>query len=621
MNGLVNINKLPGFTSNDIVAIARGIIYKYYGSRNIKVGHNGTLDPAASGVLTICYGSATKLFNYNLNFKKKYRAGIQFGTKTDSADAQGTIIEKNDRKITLEEVEKVINNFIGTISQAPHKYSSVKIDGKKAYELARSNVDFSIKKRNVDILSIEIISLENNLLTIDVECKKGTYIRVLAEDIANSLRTVAYLSFLVRMQDGNFDINNSVTLQEFSANPERYLIDINDYLSNIKVIDFNRIDYKKYVNGIKFPLEYQDDYYLIKNNDKKTSDVKNISLIKIKNKRIVSRINFNSQSIYKKIILNKNEIKAKSTVIALGYFDSLHKGHIKLLNYTKKLAIDGNKNSSLFTFSTGIYLDINKRQELFDINNRIERYKQTRINECYLVNPSRYFLKKTGEWFIKDIITKLQISDICIGKDYKCGCDHIGYKEIIKIAESMNVKTHVLALEKINDTVISTTLIKQLLQNGDIEHANQLLSKRYSIINKVVEGNKIGRQHDIPTANITFEDSIFKIKYGVYLTKLNYKNNSVYAITNVGTRPTFNDDKFIVETNMIDSPDLTLTPQEKIFISNANLYNKNIEIEFIKFIRETHKFSNSKELYKQIREDIFNCIKYIKSSTIHAKNI
>ncbi len=204
--GFLNINKPPGYTSHDIVAILR----KSLGIK--KIGHSGTLDPFATGVLIIGINDATRLFEY-LPKDKAYIAEILFGIETDTNDTTGSIINKSDYKPDVEEIKKKLALFTGTIQQKPPIYSAIKINGKRAYKLARKNeiTTDSINEKTVEIFSIDFISYTQDKLKLKIHCSNGTYIRSIARDLGTSLNTYAVLSSLERTQIGNaFKITDSI---------------------------------------------------------------------------------------------------------------------------------------------------------------------------------------------------------------------------------------------------------------------------------------------------------------------------------------------------------------------------------------------------------------------------
>jgi tRNA pseudouridine55 synthase len=211
-NGILNVNKPCGPTSFSIVAAIRRI------SGEKRVGHAGTLDPAASGVLPVCLGQATRVTDYIHNFSKEYIAGITLGATTDTLDALGSFTSYGDAgSITLAQVQQALQSFRGDIQQSPPAYSAIKIGGKQSYKLARAGISIPLKPRTVTISSIDIMSFDLPYLKIRVQCSTGTYIRSIAGDLGADLGCGAYLQDLVRTAYGPYKIEDSITTDEISA--------------------------------------------------------------------------------------------------------------------------------------------------------------------------------------------------------------------------------------------------------------------------------------------------------------------------------------------------------------------------------------------------------------------
>ncbi len=210
MNGIININKPKGFTSHDVVAKLRGIL------STKKIGHTGTLDPDAVGVLPICVGKATKTADMLTAADKQYIAKVALGTETDTQDASGTVVKSAKVDITEEDIQKAVRNFIGEIEQIPPMYSAIKVDGKKLYELAREGKEIEREPRKIFIKEIQIqeINLEEKYFTMKVDCSKGTYIRTLCTDIGRDLGCYAHMAELCRTKSGRFILETAVTLEE-----------------------------------------------------------------------------------------------------------------------------------------------------------------------------------------------------------------------------------------------------------------------------------------------------------------------------------------------------------------------------------------------------------------------
>lgn len=219
-DGFLNILKPPGMSSHDMVyAVRRCLGVK-------KVGHAGTLDPGAAGVLPVAVGRATKLLEYLSEHSKEYRAELIFGYSTDSGDDTGRILELQEEYVmpSMDEIERVLELYRGDIVQTPPKFSAIKIDGRKAYDLARNNQEVSMPERHVHIARLDLVSVRNGQLLIDVDCSKGTYIRSLCVDMGKAFGIPATMGFLLRKRVGDFLLEDSITPEELNELGEGALI-------------------------------------------------------------------------------------------------------------------------------------------------------------------------------------------------------------------------------------------------------------------------------------------------------------------------------------------------------------------------------------------------------------
>lgn len=210
INGVINIYKEKGYTSHDVVAKMRGIL------KTKKIGHTGTLDPDAEGVLPVCVGNATKLCELLMEKQKEYAAELILGKQTDTQDISGTVLEESDSYQTLseEEIRQAILSFVGEYDQIPPMYSALKVNGKKLYELARNGIEVERKARNVYIYNVEIERICIPTIHIRVTCSKGTYIRTLCHDIGMKLGTFGCMGNLCRTKTGKFALEESIKLAE-----------------------------------------------------------------------------------------------------------------------------------------------------------------------------------------------------------------------------------------------------------------------------------------------------------------------------------------------------------------------------------------------------------------------
>ncbi len=267
MDGVIVINKQTGCTSHDIV-------YKVKKLLNEKVGHTGTLDPMAEGVLPILVGKGTLVSKYLINHDKKYIATLQLGIKTDTADSEGKIIEEQPvdiEKLTENYICNVFKTFIGKQEQLPPMYSAIKVHGKKLYEYARKGQNVEIQPRQIEIYNMKLldINIQEKQIKFEISCGKGTYIRSVCEDIAKKLDTVGYMLKLKRTQVGKFNIEKSITIKELEENIEdieflkENFISIERLFENKGKLIVPNIKKKHFLNGVKITQKNEDGIYRI----------------------------------------------------------------------------------------------------------------------------------------------------------------------------------------------------------------------------------------------------------------------------------------------------------------------------------------------------------------------
>ncbi|HHW56594.1 MAG TPA: tRNA pseudouridine(55) synthase TruB [Clostridia bacterium] len=243
MEGVLNVLKPPGMTSHDIVNFIRKI-YKIQ-----KVGHTGTLDPDAVGVLPLCVGNATKFVSFLIEEDKRYRFEITFGITTDTFDKSGKVIKSGPvRTLEEQELRQILNKFQGKIKQTPPMYSAKKVKGKKLYEYAREGKNIDIPPIEVTIYEIEVVEYEPPYrILMDVKCSKGTYIRALVRDICKELNMPGYMSMLIRTEVGPFKIENAYTVEEIKEG--KAIFEPIDKFIPLPSVQLNKIEAKKILKG------------------------------------------------------------------------------------------------------------------------------------------------------------------------------------------------------------------------------------------------------------------------------------------------------------------------------------------------------------------------------------
>lgn len=265
MDGIIIINKEKNYTSNDVVNIVKKITKS-------KVGHTGTLDPNATGVLPLLIGNATKISKYLINHDKEYEVVLQLGIRTETADVEGKVIEEKEvtaEMLNKDNIEEKLQQFIGKQEQIPPIYSAIKVNGKKLYEYARRGQEVELKPRQIEIYSIQLVGIneKEKQISFKVKCSKGTYIRSLCEDISKKLGTVGYMKELNRLQVGEFYIKDAVTISEMKEKIEagnlESIITIEEIFKNNPQIQLEQEQIEPYINGVKINTEKTNGVYRI----------------------------------------------------------------------------------------------------------------------------------------------------------------------------------------------------------------------------------------------------------------------------------------------------------------------------------------------------------------------
>ena len=265
MDGIIIINKEKNYTSNDVVSIVKKITKS-------KVGHTGTLDPNATGVLPLLIGNATKVSKYLINHDKEYEVVLQLGIRTETADVVGKVIEQKEvtaEMLNKDNIEEKLQQFIGKQEQIPPIYSAIKVNGKKLYEYARKGQEVELKPRQIEIYSIQLVGIneKEKQISFKVKCSKGTYIRSLCEDISKKLGTVGYMKELNRLQVGEFYIKDAVTISEMKEKIEagnlENIITIEEIFKNNPQIQLEQEQIEPYINGVKINTEKTNGVYRI----------------------------------------------------------------------------------------------------------------------------------------------------------------------------------------------------------------------------------------------------------------------------------------------------------------------------------------------------------------------
>lgn len=277
MIGFYNVLKPTGVSSGFVVNKIKRITHE-------KVGHLGTLDPSASGVLSVAVGNATRFFDYFLNKDKEYVAVAKFGVLTDTLDSDGVVLKTEDKEITLEKIQKVIPALVGEVDQIPPIFSSKNVNGIRAYDLARQGKEVVLQPKKVQIYDIKAEKThQNNVFKLKIHCSSGTYVRSIVRDIAEKLGTIATTCCIIRTRTGKFSIEQSVTLEDIQESPETNLISLS------KILDFERVDIERSLakdlfSGKEVFFDVVDGEYLA------FFENKEFSVLNVKDKKAINKI-------------------------------------------------------------------------------------------------------------------------------------------------------------------------------------------------------------------------------------------------------------------------------------------------------------------------------------------
>ena len=567
MDGIINLKKSSGVTSFDCVAAVRKILGVG------KVGHAGTLDPEAGGVLPVLIGKATKLSDVFLQMPKRYKGKILFGKATDTQDIWGDVTEEvSSVSLTQEDFENVVMSFKGPSLQVPPIFSALKVGGKPMYKYAREGKTVEAEARPIEIYDIipgKLIKKENNLeAEVDVTCSRGTYIRTLIYDIGRKCGIPSCMSALTRCAYGPLKIEDAITIEELEHLGKTALMPCETILKDMKHVNLSDKEYKEFVSTGKWEEERKNGIVL-KYGDELTAVL------------IEGRSN---------IFMGLTE-KKKATGVALGNFDGIHKGHQKLFETLRSECLRKDLDPFVYTFYKTCKKD-------FAIMTNRERITMLNGNGQYGVVAEDFteeFKSLSPEEFAKKILVdKLNAKLVVIGYDYTFGKDRAGNAETMtEIGKKLGFETVVVPEVLIDGEKVSSTRLRNALSEGRTDEYFKLTGRYYTVKGKVQHGRAVGGTVvGYPTANILPGDSC-RLKFGVYSTRVRIKGDSrtYKGITNVGNNPSFEEG-------------IPVSVETFILGLKKDIYNRSISVSFKTFIRGERVFSSPEELTKQITEDL-----------------
>lgn len=583
-DGFFVLLKPTAFTSNDAIMFLRNRL-SLLTDRLLKIGHLGTLDPGASGVLPIAVGSATKLFDYLRTSKKVYRAQAVLGKATDTLDSYGVLtdsIEIDDIpfgsvECFKEKVEDVFKSFIGKQEQMPPLYSSKSINGERAYDIVRRGDTPQLKPSEIEIYDVKLIEIKGNAITFDLYCSGGTYVRSFVRDLGERLGYPAYMSYIIRKEADGFDLSCARTFEEILENPEKCFIDLSEYAKTLPSVYINEGDSKKIGTSSSFPSKLHGLHALYRNNK--------LFCIGYADSGLMKKV-CGYQEVVQPLDYFDKILCPQKMALCLGYFDSVHLGHQQILQTARLL----NAIPAVLTFYPSLKETLGSGKDIFSFEKRVELFAKYGVNRVFYISPDKNTLEMSPLDFLDLLFSKINLSYLIVGENYTFGKNATGsIRDIEKYLENKSCKLIVVKEKYIDDTPISTTLIKQFLEVGDIVRAKRMLGRPIQIKGLIVEGRKEGRKIGFPTINLNVDNKYFLPLKGVYSSRVRIGKKIYKGVTNLGTHPTFNDFYINAETYILDF--------------NEDLYGKIVTIELSRYLRPTIEFESIEELKKQIALD------------------
>ncbi len=577
MQGLLLIDKPEGITSFGAVAKVK----KLTGVK--RVGHTGTLDPMATGVLPILVGRPTVLQSYILNADKEYVASVRLGITTDTLDITGNILEERSVAISEDELKEAANRFLGEIFQTPPMYSAIKKEGVRLYELARKGKEVERAARQVTIKELEIFDFDGQSFKMRVLCSKGTYIRTLADDIGKKLGTGATLTALKRTKTAGFSIKDCVSLEELtSENAQSFLKSSELAVANYKSINVSLKQAVRFSNGGELSSDRVRNYIAKENEIVRV--VYNGIFVGlgefiaqsgvIKPKALVNFINISGE---------ENNLK-KKTAIAIGTFDGLHKGH--------KAVIEG----VLLAEHTPIALSFKMPPKFNNANGNLLMTLSEKEATFKEMGIEPYFMEFSQvkdilpNDFLKIVVEKYNPALIAVGSNFRFGKNASGDVTLLSdFCKENGIICKVLEPVTEKSEIISSSKVREYIKNGDISLANGMLGYPFAFEGEIIRGDQRGRTIGFPTINQKYPDELTVPKNGVYLSATEIDGKVYKSLTNIGIRPTFETEKVTSETHILNF--------------SGDLYGKSAKIRLYRFLRAEERFSSLDELKNAIEKD------------------
>ncbi|MBQ6606612.1 MAG: bifunctional riboflavin kinase/FAD synthetase [Firmicutes bacterium] len=602
MDGFINIDKAAGLSSHDVVAQLKRLLRPVLHS--FKIGHCGTLDPAATGVLPIAVGRATRLSQFVMGQEKRYIGEVTFGITTDSYDGQGQRTGESDASfVTAEKVEQLLPRFCGSIMQAPPAVSAIKRGGEPLYKKVRRGEEVRTEPRPVMIYEIKLLDFAENgphpRVRLEVSCGQGAYIRSLAHDLGEALGCGAHLSALRRTKVGDFTAEDALTVEQIAAllekNSRDFLIPMSRAVSHLPALTVpdGALRTAAHGNDVRLAADEIDGKELLERPLRACDGTGRLLG--------VARLHTNEQGYLlsmDKVLIDADAYDAKQPPLvacAIGNFDGLHLGHRALMEKLYEIKTRYGGSSAVVTFSPHPLTLIRGKAPVLLTGERLKDellLEHFGVDEIVTLIFDEKLMNSTPEQFVDDVIVeRLGVKEIVVGYNFTYAAKGAGTAETLKEqCAKRGVNVNIIPEVDSRLGTISSTNVRGRLQAGHLDEVNELLGYWFCMEGEVVHGNHIGRTIGFPTANFVPEEGQAVMINGVYAGRIEYRGATYDGVINFGVKPTIGGEtRPLVEANLFDV--------------DLDLYDDTIRVYFGKFLRPERKFSGLPELKAQIAAD------------------
>lgn len=588
MDGVLIVNKEKSYTSFDVVARLRGII----GQK--KIGHLGTLDPEAEGVLPVLLGRAAKLSSLLSESGKVYQTVLYLGAETDTQDACGKVLAHHLVTCTEEDIREAVSSFVGKSMQLTPMYSARKVGGKKLVDLARQGIESERPSTEINIESIDILNIRLPRITLRVRCSKGTYIRTLCHDIGQKLGCGGLMESLVREESNGFSLRDALPLgviesMKFTGSLSDAVLPIDALLKDYPVRRLKASGDRAALNGNTLKRSFFEEMPADKDGD---------TVRVLCSDGTLTGLYRAEKAVYRPFVMllpDKTEISVREprpSVVSIGKFDGMHLGHQMIFREMERQSAAGLKKI-LFSFSE------NTRTGKTDTDNLLSplekktmaaRFGIERLTNCPFTDAIRGM--SADDFLEKVLIGQLGMRSVVVGPDCCFGYRRQGNVDYLKSrAEELGFLLTVIPKEHRGGAVISSTRIRALVSQGRMEEAAECLGFPYFFDERIGYGEHIGSAIGIPTANQHIPEGKLVPPYGVYISLLEVDGEKMPAITNVGVKPTAG--AFYrpgLETHVLDGM--------------PELYGKPAVTRLLHFLRPEKRFRDMEELKNEVEANI-----------------